>query len=193
MKKLTVPQLLTISWLGLMSFILVEVTNASPLKQTVTCCTTAQGTQRLADNNTPQFIWPAQGFISQGFSQSHEGIDIAGALGTPILAVGDGEVIFAGQDDWGLGLSIQIRHSNGFVTVYGHNQRLLVRKGQSVSQGQIIAKMGSTGNSNGTHLHFEVHPTGHVLSGAVNPMPFLPPLVAGKIPAHRPIAVTPMR
>lgn len=175
-----------------MSFIFVEVTNASPFKQTVTCCTAVQRTQRLADNNTPQFVWPTQGFISQGFSQSHEGIDIAGAFGTPIMAVGDGEVIFAGQDDWGLGLTIQIRHPNGFVTVYGHNQRLLVRKGQSVSQGQIIAKMGSTGNSNGTHLHFEVHPNGQVLSGAVNPMRFLPPLVAGKIPVHRPIAVTPI-
>jgi lipoprotein NlpD len=189
-KKVTQLHLLAVGLMGLISFNLVEVTSASSSRQSFNCCTVAQGTKPL-NNNSPQFIWPTQGFISQGFHTFHEGIDISGAFGVPIVAAGSGEVIFAGQDDWGLGLTIQIRHSNGSVTVYGHNQRLLVRKGQQVSQGQMIAEMGSTGNSKGPHLHFEVHPNGQVLSGAVNPLPFLPPLVAGKIPPLRPVAVAP--
>lgn len=191
MRKFTLPQVLTMGLMGLMSFNLVGVVSASLLAHPVACCTATKPTHLLSGNNFPQFIWPTQGFISRGFSTFHEGIDIAEGFGTPILAVGDGEVIFAGQDDWGLGRVVQIRHSNGSVTVYGHNQRLLVRQGQQVSQGQIIAEMGSTGNSNGSHLHFEVHPNGHVLSGAVNPLGFLPPLVAGKIPPVHPVAVAP--
>ena len=190
MKKVNIPQVLI---MGLMSFNLVGITSASPPIQPVDCCTAPKETKLLSDKNSPQFMWPTQGLISQGFNTSHEGIDISGAFWTPILAAGNGEVIFVGQDDWGLGLAIQIRHSNGSVTVYGHNQRLLVRKGQQVNQGQMIAEMGSTGNSNGPHLHFEVHPNGQVLSGAVNPLPFLPPLMAGEIPPSRPISVTPIR
>ena len=116
-------------------------------------------------------IWPTQGFISQGFRKyQHEGIDIAGASGTPIFAAAPGTVVKAGWDNWGLGNAIEIQHLDQSVTVYGHNRRLWVSQGQEVNQGQIIAEMGSTGNSSAPHLHFEVYPNGKV---AADPMPLL--------------------
>lgn len=127
--------------------------------------------------------WPAQGIISQGFRKNrHEGIDIAGPVGTPIVAAASGRVAKAGWDDWGLGNAIEIQHPNGSLSIYGHNQRLLVRKGEQVNSGQIIAYMGSTGNSSGPHLHFEYHPDGRI---PVDPMSFLPSSVAGRTPATR--------
>lgn len=131
---------------------------------------------------SPNLIWPTRGYISQGFRQyRHEGIDIAGAAGTPIVAAAAGNVVKAGWDEWGLGNAIEIRHPNGSVTVYGHNRRLLVSKGQQVKQGQIIAEMGSTGNSTAPHLHFEYYPNGRL---AVNPMSFLGTSTANKIPSQ---------
>ena len=131
---------------------------------------------------SPNLIWPTRGYISQGFRKyRHEGIDIAGAAGTPIVAAAAGSVVKAGWDEWGLGNAIEIRHSNGSVTVYGHNRRLLVSKGQQVRQGQIIAEMGSTGNSTAPHLHFEYYPNGRL---AVNPMGFLGSSTANKIPSQ---------
>ncbi|BCL34635.1 M23 family metallopeptidase [Nostoc sp. MS1] len=133
--------------------------------------------------SSSNLIWPTQGYISQGFRKyKHEGIDIAGASGTPIFAAAAGKVVKAGWDDWGLGNAIEIKHPNGSVTVYGHNRRLLVSKGQQVKQGQIIAEMGSTGNSTGTHLHFEYYPNGRV---AVNPITFLASSTASKTPSQR--------
>jgi len=102
------------------------------------------------------FVWPARGAITQAFSQGHPGIDIAGAMGTPILAAKAGKVVYAEWDSFGLGNAIKIEHEDGTYTVYGHNQRLWVRRGQTVKQGQAIATMGSTGNSTGPHLHFEM-------------------------------------
>jgi lipoprotein NlpD len=120
---------------------------------------------------TPQFIWPTQGVISQGFDQyQHEGIDIAGPAGTPILAAASGVVLKAGWDHWGLGNAIEIQHFDDSVTIYGHNRRLLVSQGQRVEQGEMIAEMGSTGNSSGPHLHFEVYPHGRL---PADPMPLL--------------------
>ncbi|HEY9800400.1 MAG TPA: M23 family metallopeptidase [Leptolyngbyaceae cyanobacterium] len=131
--------------------------------------------------SSPNLIWPTRGYISQGFRKyRHEGIDIAGAAGTPIVAAAAGNVVKAGWDEWGLGNAIEIRHPNGSVTVYGHNRRLLVSKGQQVRQGQIIAEMGSTGNSTAPHLHFEYYPNGRL---AVNPMSFLGSATANKIPS----------
>jgi lipoprotein NlpD len=129
-----------------------------------------------ATNSTSNFIYPTQGIVSQGFRKyQHEGIDIANASGTPILAAAGGKVIKAGWDDWGLGNAIKILHPNGQTTVYGHNRRILVNQGQQVNQGQIIAEMGSTGNSSAPHLHFEVH-TNEIKTNrpvAMDPIPFL--------------------
>ncbi|MEH1909933.1 MAG: M23 family metallopeptidase [Nostoc sp.] len=171
MKKVTVYRYRTYGLIGLISLTVVLGTTTSALTQ-------------LADDSqiwqTPipasNLIWPTQGFISQGFRKyQHEGIDIAGAAGTPIVAAASGIVVKAGWDDWGLGNAITIKHLDGSLTVYGHNRRLLVSKGQQVIQGQIIAEMGSTGNSTAPHLHFEVHPNGLI---AVDPLRLLTSLTA---------------
>lgn len=120
------------------------------------------------------FIWPARGVLTSGYGwrwgRMHKGIDIAGPIGTPIVAAADGRVSYAGWNSGGYGYLVEIQHPDGSMTLYAHNNRILVRVGQEVDQGQQIAEMGSTGYSTGPHLHFEVHPTGR---GAVNPMPFL--------------------
>lgn len=121
------------------------------------------------------FIWPAQGVFTSGYGwrwgRMHRGIDIAGPIGTPIFAAAPGVVDYAGWNSGGYGNLVDIRHPDGSLTRYAHNNRLLVRKGQRVRQGQQIAEMGSTGYSTGPHLHFEIHPAGQ---SAVNPMAYLP-------------------
>ncbi|MEH2376676.1 M23 family metallopeptidase [Nostoc sp.] len=171
MKKVTVSQYRTYGLIGLISLIGVLSTTTSALTQLASDSPIGQ-TPIPASN----LIWPTQGFISQGFHKyKHEGIDIAGASGTPIVAAASGIVVKASWDDWGLGNAITIKHLDGSVTVYGHNRRLLVSKGQQVIQGQIIAEMGSTGNSTAPHLHFEVHPNGLI---AVDPLHLLTSLTA---------------
>ncbi|MBW4597839.1 MAG: M23 family metallopeptidase [Brasilonema angustatum HA4187-MV1] len=177
MKKVTITQICTYSLIGLTSFFAVLSINTQVLTQTV------------KSSNTPQkslpsdLIWPTQGIISQGFRKyQHEGIDIAGATGTPIVAAASGTVLKAGWNEWGLGNVVVLEHPDGSITVYGHNSRLLVKQGQQVNQGQVISEMGSTGNSTAPHLHFEVRKN-HRL--AVDPLTALPSLIAGKIPQRQ--------
>ncbi len=129
------------------------------------------GKQRSANG----FIWPAKGVLTSGYGwrwgRMHKGIDIAGPIGTPIMAADSGVVTYAQWNDGGYGYLVEITHADGSETVYAHNSRILVQKGQNVAQGEQISEMGSTGFSTGPHLHFEVHPAGQ---GAVNPMAFLP-------------------
>ncbi|PZV12821.1 MAG: hypothetical protein DCF22_11610 [Leptolyngbya sp.] len=121
------------------------------------------------------FIWPAKGVLTSGFGwrwgRMHKGVDVAGPIGTPIVAAADGVVVTAGWNSGGYGYLVEIQHPDGSLTLYGHNSRILVQAGQQVTQGQQISEMGSTGYSTGPHLHFEVHPSG---KGAVNPMAYLP-------------------
>ena len=120
-------------------------------------------------------IWPAKGVLTSGYGwrwgRMHKGIDIAGPIGTPIMAADSGVVTYAEWNDGGYGYLVEITHADGSETVYAHNSRILVQKGQKVERGEQISEMGSTGFSTGPHLHFEVHPAGQ---GAVNPMAFLP-------------------
>ncbi len=122
------------------------------------------------------YIWPAKGTLTSRYGwrwgRMHKGIDIAGPIGTPIVSAGPGEVKFAGWNRGGYGKLVEIRHPNGSLTRYAHNNRILVNKGQQVEQGDLIAEMGSTGYSIGPHLHFEIHLSG---SRAVNPISYLPP------------------
>jgi murein DD-endopeptidase MepM/ murein hydrolase activator NlpD len=121
------------------------------------------------------YIWPAKGVLTSGYGRRwgkmHRGIDIAGPIGTPIVAAADGEVIAAGWNSGGYGNLVKVRHQDGNITLYAHNNRILVRRGERVAQGQQLAEMGSTGFSTGPHLHFELHPQG---GKAVNPIAYLP-------------------
>jgi murein DD-endopeptidase MepM/ murein hydrolase activator NlpD len=90
-----------------------------------------------------------------GRKDLHRGLDFVGETGSDILAVADGVVHYAGLRS-GYGLTVEIRHGNGFLTRYAHNSTLAVSRGDLVRQGQVIAAMGNTGRSTGTHLHFEV-------------------------------------
>lgn len=123
---------------------------------------------------TNQFVWPAQGVFTSGYGprwgRIHRGIDIAGPVGTPVVAAAAGVVTFSGWNSGGFGNLVEIRHADGTLTLYAHNHRNVVRQGQYVQQGEQVALMGSTGRSTGPHVHFEVHPQGR---GAVNPMNFL--------------------
>ncbi len=129
-------------------------------------------------DHTPS-IWPTWGIITTLFSNgrsstswipgSHKGIDIANNLNTPVSASASGVVIFAGWQG-GYGKKIVIYHMDKFTTVYGHLNEILVNAGDTVKQGQVIGKMGSTGYSTGPHLHYEVYVNG-VLH---NPKEFLP-------------------
>ena len=121
------------------------------------------------------YIWPANGIMTSGYGwrwgRMHNGIDIAGPVGTPIFAAASGTVTYAGWHSGGYGNLVEIEHADGSFTLYAHNHRILVREGQEVDQGVQVAEMGSTGFSTGPHLHFEIHPSGQP---AVNPMAYLP-------------------
>ncbi len=121
----------------------------------------------------PGFVKPAEGRLTSGFGarwgRSHRGIDIANAIGTPIVSVGDGEVIESGPAS-GFGMWVRVRLDDGTVNVYGHVNRSYVREGQRVRAGEEIAEIGNRGESTGPHLHFEVWLDG---SRKINPLPWL--------------------
>jgi murein DD-endopeptidase MepM/ murein hydrolase activator NlpD len=107
-----------------------------------------------------QFVWPTQGIITQRNSWYHPGIDIANNALPIVVAADSGKVISAGWDGTGYGNMVMIDHGNGFKTRYGHLSQIMVVAGQTVSRGNAIGKMGSTGRSTGAHLHFEVYLNG---------------------------------
>lgn len=123
-------------------------------------------------------IWPSTGDVTSRFgwrsspwgggSDWHPGIDIADGYGTPIQSTADGVIVFSGWYS-GYGQMIKVDHGYGIETVYAHNSRNLVDVGDKVRKGQTIAYMGSTGNSTGTHVHYEVRVNGT----QVNPAKFL--------------------
>jgi murein DD-endopeptidase MepM/ murein hydrolase activator NlpD len=121
-----------------------------------------------------QFAWPVTfGVVSSPFGirngVMHHGVDIVAAVGSPVRAADDGTVIFVGHLR-GYGNAVILQHSGGYVTVYGHNQRNLVRYGAEVVRGQVIAELGSTGRATGPNLHFEVRFHGQ----PQNPLAYLP-------------------
>jgi murein DD-endopeptidase MepM/ murein hydrolase activator NlpD len=120
------------------------------------------------------FRWPAKGRVIAGFGpktngQQNDGINLALPEGTPIKSAEDGVVAYAGNELKGYGNLVLVRHSSGYVTAYAHAKELMVKKGDQVKRGQIIAKSGQTGSVDAPQLHFEVRrgPT------PVDPMPLL--------------------
>src|SRR5437867_4970652 len=116
----------------------------------------AEGTGAL-----PKFRWPANGRVIAGFGpttngQQNDGINIALPENTPVKSAEDGVVAYAGNELKGYGNLVLVRHPNGYVTAYAHTKELLVKRGDQVKRGQVIARSGQTGNVNAPQLHFEI-------------------------------------
>lgn len=132
--------------------------------------------------NPGSFITPAKGVLTSGFgwrtlggaTKFHAGIDIANAVGTPVLAAADGKVVHASTYS-GYGNAVDIEHPNGMMTRYGHLSSILVSLGQTVKQGQVIGLMGCTGHVTGPHLHFEVRSKAGTFyqDSALNPLKYV--------------------
>lgn len=111
---------------------------------------------------TGRFLWPVPNFykVSSQFGprggRNHDGVDIPAPKGTPIVAVDHGVVIYSDNGIRGYGNMIVLAHGDEVFTVYAHNQKNLVNKGDKVSRGGVIAHVGNTGRSTGPHLHFEI-------------------------------------
>jgi murein DD-endopeptidase MepM/ murein hydrolase activator NlpD len=124
--------------------------------------------QKVLLASTPS-IWPAQGWLSSrfGYRQSpftgqkefHKGIDISARMNAPIVAPASGIVTYVGKDG-GYGRVVRINHGHGVMTLFGHIEKALVKKGQRVKRGETIALVGNTGRSTGPHVHYEVHLNG---------------------------------
>jgi murein DD-endopeptidase MepM/ murein hydrolase activator NlpD len=123
-----------------------------------------------ASRGAGRFVWPASGSITTGFKPLHPAIDIGSWLGAAVKASDSGYVAVAGWSNVGYGYYVVLDHGNGFQTLYAHLSRYFVNAGDSVAQGATIGLVGSTGNSTGPHLHFEL------IQGGVhrNPFGFLP-------------------
>lgn len=115
------------------------------------------------------WMWPARGTVIRNFSSTNKGIDIAGSRGQNINAAASGQVVYSGNALRGYGNLIIINHDNEYLSAYAHNDMLLVKEGQRVKKGQVIAKMGSTDASR-VMLHFEIRYRGN----SVNPRKYLP-------------------
>jgi murein DD-endopeptidase MepM/ murein hydrolase activator NlpD len=123
---------------------------------------------------TPTFRWPVKGRVIAGFGpkpngQQNDGINLAVPEGTPVKAAEDGVVAYAGNELKGYGNLVLIRHPNGYVTAYAHAKELLVKRGDPVKRGQVIANSGQTGNVDTPQLHFEVRKG----PAPLDPMPLL--------------------
>lgn len=120
-----------------------------------------------------KFVWPVKGEVSSPFGvrngMKHSGIDILAPKGTSVLAAASGEAIYTGQLK-GYGNIVILRHSDEFTTVYAHLDEVMVKEHEKVQQGQMIATVGNTGRSEGSHLHFEIR----VKNVARNPLFYLP-------------------
>lgn len=122
-----------------------------------------------------KFIWPVKGTVVSGFGnlgngRKNDGLNIKAPLGTTVMAADHGTVAYAGNELKGFGNLILVKHNDGWITAYAHNDRLFVKKGQKVKRGEKIATVGSTGSVTTPQLHFEVRAG----KKAVNPRSYLP-------------------
>lgn len=134
--------------------------------------------RKLAAASIPSGEPIGEGWMSSGYGHRkdpftgekawHDGVDFAGRAGSPVHAVGAGVVTYAGER-WGYGQLVEITHSDGYVTRYGHNEEIKVEEGQMVRRGDVVASMGSSGRSTGPHVHLEVIKDGE----SVNPWSFV--------------------
>lgn len=119
-------------------------------------------------------MWPVRGKVVSSFGPKakglhNDGVNIAAPLGTPVLAAENGVIAYAGNELRGYGNLLLVKHDNGWITAYAHTQDLTVKRGERVKKGQIIARVGSTGNVRTPQLHFELRRGKH----AVDPVKYL--------------------
>lgn len=126
-------------------------------------------TRPLIAGGSGQFSWPSVGVLTQYPIWYHLALDIANPSQPPVTAASDGQVVLVEYLKYGYGHHVIISHSDGLSTLYAHMNEIYVKTGDNVTRGQVIGKMGSTGRSTGTHLHFEVRKNGTI----VNPLSFL--------------------
>ena len=129
----------------------------------------------VSTKRSSKFAWPVQGTIVSKFGtigkgRANDGINIKAAKGTAVRAADAGTVAYAGNELKGFGNLILIRHNDGWITAYAHNDRIVVKKGQKVRRGEKIATVGETGGVNSPQLHFEIRAG----KKAVNPVNYLP-------------------
>jgi lipoprotein NlpD len=161
------------------------VTPSTPKSQTVSAASgitplpspkSAQITQPAVVARAPQsvagntLIWPAAGPLSTSFSPTHRGLDVVANQGTPVKAALPGRVVGAAESDSPYGWYVMLEHGGTFSTVYAHLSKIRVKVGDTVQQGQIVGEVGSTGQSTGAHLHFELRQS----NVPIDPRPYLP-------------------
>ena len=162
----------------------IPLADAMKQNQVVDARTVRAGTMLFlpgarARRSSNYFIWPVRGRLSSTFGtrlhplgggeKFHAGIVVGALSGRPIVAAQDGRVVLAGRNG-SLGLCVILQHQDGYKTVYGHASKLLVKQGMDVKQGEIIALVGRTGQTTGSHLHFEIHRNNRPM----DPLPVLP-------------------
>jgi murein DD-endopeptidase MepM/ murein hydrolase activator NlpD len=116
-----------------------------------------------------KFIWPVQGWISQGSLLGHRAIDIAAPIGTPVKAADRGKIVYAGWNPTGYGFRVVIDHGIDYLTLYAHLSDIYVEAGQVVGKGQVIGVSGSNGNITGPPLRFEIRDYGILVNRALLP------------------------
>ena len=126
-----------------------------------------------------QFDWPVwearmtRGYLPRGTKRRkrpHKGIDLAAPRGTAVMSAHDGNVIYTGKGFKGYGKMVMVESPEGWATLYGHLDKIIVPEGAQILQGEVIGALGNTGRSSGPHLHFEIRK----LDGPVDPLPLLP-------------------
>ena len=143
--------------------------SSAPASSASNAATNASAPVNVSDDGMT-FAWPHPGPVLAGFDEAkNKGLDFAGKAGDPVLAAGDGKVVYAGSGLRGYGNLVILKHNNTYLTAYAHNQTLLVKEDQNVTKGQRIADMGSS-DSDRVKLHFEIRKQGK----PVDPAKLLP-------------------
>ncbi|BBD78075.1 M23 family metallopeptidase [Hydrogenophilus thermoluteolus] len=152
--------------------------SAPPLTATAPVGTPESGTATATGQpattppaNASGWTWPARGPVLAPFDgKIRKGIDIGGNVGDPVYAAMDGTVSYVGEGIEGFGLIVILQHANDYVSVYAHNDKVVVKEGDTVKRGQIIARMGKSGNADRPKLHFQIRRAGK----AIDPETVLP-------------------
>jgi murein DD-endopeptidase MepM/ murein hydrolase activator NlpD len=153
-----------------LTYLLDQPVNSSPFVGFAVGGPAAPLSQQGVPANWPYgsgyFIWPTSGWLSQGYRLDHRAVDIAAPMGSPVQAADRGVVIRAGWNSQGYGQFVVIDHNIDYMTLYAHLDEIFVTEGQVVGQGEVLGTVGSTGNSTGPHLHFEIRDFGRRVNPA---------------------------